>query len=125
MNSVLKFLRDYLDKPANFLFGWTGVWSSHGGNIHETISSTLGAEECENLYKLWKAGIPLQSITEDDIQDPITEHPLEEFSSDLCNCFQKYHAPRSIEWEHEAWLEQKYPGIRDVLTQWLVLKGVK
>ncbi len=125
MNPILRFLRDYLDKPVNWLLGWTGIWSSSGGDLHETISSTLGAEECENLYRLYKQGKPLNQITEDEIQDPFTEHPLEEFSSDLCNCFQKYHALRSIEWDKEPDLEVKYPGIRLVVAQYLEMKGIK
>lgn len=107
----------WFDKFVNFSVGWWyRLWSHFGGKKNETISSTLGAEEAEQLYLLWIAKVPFEKIK--DLEIP-PEHIIGEFSSDLCDLFQRWHALRSIDWRKEKILKQKYPGIEEVVEQFL------
>ena len=113
----------WFDRFINYTIGKCRyIWSDYGGKSNETISSTLGAEEAEALYKLWVAGIPYDQIKDVLIED---KHILGEFSSDLCDLFQRYHALRSITWRKEKTLLTKYPGIDKVVTDFLLSKGIK
>jgi hypothetical protein len=113
----------WFDRAVNWTVGrCSRLWSDYGGETNETISHTLGLEEAEALYKCWLLGIPLARIKDVHIED---KHRLGEFSSDLCDLFQRYHALRSINWKKEPALQAKYPGIRDVVEYYLRSKGVK
>lgn len=116
----------WFDRFCNWTIGkWNKVWSSWGGNKNETISHTLGLEEAERLWNLHKvfgnAVFGMEDIPIDK------EHLLGEFSSDLCDFFQAWHALRSINWNrtNAKMLCQKYPGIKELVAQFLEHKGVK
>jgi len=114
-----------IDIFINYIIGRFKIfWSDYGGNKRQTISSSLGAEEAEVLYKEWKSGVDITKI--EDIEIP-SEHLLGEFSSDLCDLFQRYHALRSIDWKkpEEKKLTQKYPGIEGVVSNYLKSKGIE
>lgn len=98
------------------------VWSDFGGSKRETISSTLGIEEAIALYAYWKKGGDLARLTDVEIED---KHLLGEFSSDLCDVFQDWHALRSINWKRHPELEKEYPGIRVLVDTFLESRGIK
>lgn len=116
----------WFDRFCNWTVGkWNKVWSEYGGNTNETISHTLGLEEAEKLWKLRKVfGDAVFNIKDIQIDD---EHLLGEFSSDLCDFFQKWHALRSINWDkrNAKQLCQKYPGIKELVDRFLTIKGIR
>jgi hypothetical protein len=110
------------DKLVNWTAGkWNRIWSDYGGEKGQTISSSLGAEEAEVLYKAWVSGQDITKI--DDIPIPM-HHILGEFSSDLCDLFQRHHALRAIDWKYETEIVSKYPGIKGIVDDYLKAKGV-
>lgn len=85
----------FIDRMFNDTVGESDdVWSEYGGKTNETISLTLGAEEAKWLYQRF------QEIGEKvyEVKDiPIDrEHILGEFSSDLCDQFEPWHALKCI-----------------------------
>lgn len=118
----------WFDKFVNFAVGWWDkVWSSYGGKKNETISLTLGAEEAEVLWKLYKQiGDKVYELDDIQIDD---EHKLGEFSSDLCDVVQPYHALRCIShnWRSKTGKEVllKCPGADLIVDKFLDSKGIK
>lgn len=119
LSSPLLVLRDYLDIPIQYLLGWTHIWSSWGGWENSTISHTLGMEELSVLYRQVHQGIPFSEIKDLKIS---FDHPLGEFSSDLCDIFQPWHALRSIRWTKK--IEKQFPGGKQLVYDFLKSKGI-
>lgn len=84
---------------------------------NETISSKLGKEQAVLLYNEWDKSsktyypfIPLH-------------HPLGQISAALCECFQHYHALRSITWDCGVDIERGRPGIKGEVQVYLKMHG--
>ena len=114
----------WFDRFVNWTIGrLPSVWSDYGGRTGETISSTLGLEEAVRLWYLYQdMGDKVYGLTDIEIED---KHLLGEFSSDLCDVFQKYHALQSINWKKNKKIMVQYPGIKALTGKFLAAKGIK
>lgn len=108
------------------------LWSRYGGQTNETISHTLGLEELNVLIKETLEGMS-RGLTEEQIFASIGDIKIDkrmligEFSSDLCDIFQSWHALRSIDWKRKnaQQILKTYPDARNLVKRFLKSKGIK
>ena len=125
MNTLKKLMKIGINIPVNLdkavakitkkLKLWSD-WYSPG----KTISWSFGAEEAETLYALW---VHDRKICNTFPYISLKDHPLGQFSEDLCNFFQSYHGLKTF-LKDPSVLEKKYPGITEVVKLYLKTKGI-
>ena len=118
--------------PGRIHIGSYWLWSRFGGNTNETISHTLGLEELLVLIDEVLEGLA-RGLTEEQIFSSIGDIVIDrkmligEFSSDLCDIFQPWHALRSINWDKKnaQKILRQYPDSRSLVERFLLSKGIK
>ena len=126
MNTAKKLLKIGASFPVNIdkAVAWTTrklkLWSGYSGK-DRTISWTMGAEEAETLYVMWAHD---RKVCNTFPYISLKDHPLGQFSEDICNFFQSYHGLKTFLHDPSE-LEKKYPGITLVVKAYLKSKGVE
>ena len=119
-SELVTFLKD-IDILANNLVP-DGAFSAFSGQPKETISSSMGKAQARIIWG-WKHGEP-HDPNYDYPLIPIT-CPLGQLSEDICEVFQPYHGLRSIEWDRGVDIQALYPGIKQIVIEYLAAKGIK
>jgi len=132
MKAVKELLKFGLSIPVNFdrLVAWltkNKPWS-HWFVKGKTISWGFGCEEAEILYFEW---VKYHRICKTMPYISMIDHPLAQFSEDICSLFQtigtgrkSYHGLQCF-LNSPGILEKKYPGITQVVKAYLESQGVK
>ncbi len=118
--------------PGRLHIGSHWLWSRFGGKTNQTISHTLGLEELLVLIDEVLEGLA-RGLTEDQIFASIGDLKIDrkmligEFSSDLCDVFQPWHALRSINWDKKnaRKILSQYPDAKSLVVRFLRFKGIK
>lgn len=84
----------------------------------ETISSKCGKEQAYILLKEW------DRVSKNFYPMIPLHHPLGQLADDLCAVFEHYHCLKHISWNKGENIEKKYPGIKQVVSDYLKLQGI-
>jgi hypothetical protein len=131
MSVIKDILKAGISIPVNFdrMVAWitkNKPWGEYKkGN---TISWGFGEEEAEILYAMW---VHDRKICNNLPYISLKDHPLGQFSEDICTAIQSVASGRKRFHGLECWLndpsalEKKYPGITEVVKTYLRSQGVK